>query len=110
VDDDNGVIGKSIKDRREALGISLRELAKLTPVDRGRLSLLEKGDPAIGPTFIGAVTSTLERLELLVGQDTPDVVTSTIDLPDGTKVTFSGPADGVAEAATRFLAGRGQQS
>lgn len=100
-----GEIGPELRRRRESLGLSVRQLASLAQVDRGRLSALESSDPAVRASTIGAVRSTLDRLEHEMGQtDTPDLVTNTIELPDGTKVTFVGPADGVAEAAAKFLA------
>lgn len=103
-----GEIGPELKRRREALGLSVRQLASLAKVDRGRLGALERGEPGVRPSTIGAVRSALERLEQELGQDSPDLVTNTIELPDGTKVTFVGPADGVAEAAAHFLATHGK--
>lgn len=105
-----GEIGPELRQRREALGLSVRQLASLAQVDRGRLAALESGDPAVRASTIGAVRSTLERLEHEMGEDTPDLVTNTIELPDGTKVTFVGSADGVAEAASKFLASHGKDT
>ena len=102
----DGDIGRDIRMRREALGLSVRELALKATVDRATLTKLEAGDPTVRASTIGAVRTCLDRLEQEVGQDTPDLVTNTIELPDGTKVTFAGPADGVAEAASRFLSNR----
>jgi len=101
-------LGREIKARREALGLTGRQFATLAHVDRGRLAKFEKGEGKSNarPSWVGGVLATLARLEEEIGGDTPDLITNTIELPDGTRVTFAGPADGVAEAATRFLASR----
>lgn len=99
----SGDVGHHLKQRRLQLGLSLSELSRLSKVDRGVIAKLEAGGSTVRETTIGAVSAALDRMEHETGQDTPDIVTSTIELPDGTRITFSGPADGVAEAAARYV-------
>ena len=61
--------GKRVQARRLALGMSVKKLAELAGVDRGRLAKLEDGDPSIRPATLGAVESALRRLEHEMGMD-----------------------------------------
>lgn len=101
-----GTPGQQVQSRRKALGMSAAELARQARVHRNTVTAIEKDDG--GRDKLAAVQATLGRLEEEVGMDTPDIVTNRITLPDGTQVVFAGSADGVAEAAARFLSQRGQ--
>ena len=59
--------GAGIMARRIRLGMSVKALAEQSHVDRGRLTALEKGDPTVRQSTIGAVTATLDRLEQEMG-------------------------------------------
>lgn len=61
--------GKRVQARRLALGMSVKKLAELAGVDRGRLAKLEEGDQSIRPATLGAVESALRRLEHEMGMD-----------------------------------------
>lgn len=98
--------GKRIQARRIALGASVRQLAVAAGIDRGTLTDVEADLPTVRAATRGRVEATLSRMEEEAGMDTADMVTSTIRLPDGTTVMFAGTADGVAEAASKYLAER----
>lgn len=59
--DDNR--GSEVKARREALGLSLRSLAALADVDRGRLALFEEGSASPRDYWIQRVEHALDRAE-----------------------------------------------
>lgn len=100
--------GENIAARMERMGISQSELAKLAEIDRGALRRALDDKPSTSPRTWGRVERTLDQLEHELGMDddAPGRVTSTVSLPTGERVTFTGDAAGVAEAATRFLAER----
>lgn len=66
-------VGHRIRDRRLALGLSVKALAERARVDRGRLAKLEAGDLSIRAATIGAVQSALDRLEREMGMDVTPV-------------------------------------
>lgn len=98
--------GERIAARRTALGMSVRQLALRAKVDRETATKAESNAPGVRATTFARLEATLDALEEETGIDTPDLVTSTIELPDGTRIMFAGPADGVAEAAAKYLAER----
>lgn len=67
-------MGASIRQRREALGMSISRLAIEARVDRGRVSALESGDPSVTSRTIGAIEAALSRLETEMGMDLPSTV------------------------------------
>lgn len=103
VDVDDRRAGERIRQRRVALGLSERALAKESGINRETVKKAEDDTPGVRQTTYAKLESTLNRLEEVMGADTPDLVTSTIDLPDGTRVMFAGPADGVAESVAKYL-------
>lgn len=62
-------LGARIKERRVAIGMSVKGLAEQAKVDRGRLAALENGDPTVRETTVGAVESALTRLEHEMGMN-----------------------------------------
>lgn len=98
--------GARIKSRRLALGLSLRAMAEESGVHRTTLTRIESGAPGVEEHSMSRVLATLDRLEHRYGLDDPSHTVSVIELPDGSRVTFTGSPDGVAEAAARFLASR----
>lgn len=64
--------GERIKQRRTALGVTVKRLAELASVDRGRLADIEHGASARDAT-IGAIEAALRRLENEAGLDAPDL-------------------------------------
>lgn len=99
-------LGQRIRTRRMALGMSVTALAKLAGVDRSRVSAAESG-ASVRSSTLGAIEAALSQAEANAasGKGT-DGATSILELPDGTKVTFIGSADDVADAARRFLSRR----
>ena len=95
--------GARIKARRSQLGLSVRELAARSGVNRETVTRVEAGEDRVRESSFGPLERTLDDLEQQTGMDTADIVTSTIELPDGTKITFSGAADGVVEAVQKYL-------
>ena len=72
--DDNR--GSEVKARREALGLSVRSLASLADVDRGRLAKFEEGETSPRDYWIQRVENALDRaeaegVELSPGDDEP---------------------------------------
>ena len=58
---------KSIRERREAIGMSLRELGRRTTINPGRLSIIERGvDPS--PDEAERIEMMLFRAELAKGR------------------------------------------
>lgn len=99
-------VGDQIKSRREALGMTRRDLAERAGVDRGRLGKIEDGTAnAPRSSTIGLILRTLDALEEELGEDGSDYVTITVDLPGelSGKVTVKGRPDGVAEAVADLL-------
>jgi transcriptional regulator with XRE-family HTH domain len=91
------------------LGISQVELAKVAGLDRGALRRALDDSPSTTGRTLGKIDRALDDLEHELGIDDSERgerVTSTITLPTGERITFSGDPAGVAEAATRFLAER----
>lgn len=102
------VDGESIRQRRVALGLTARELAERAGVDRSRVAAVESGGNVRAST-LGALDAALTRIEQELSgpydQDA-DQITSTLELPDGTRVTFAGSAETVVDAVRRFQASR----
>lgn len=96
-------VGHRIQERRTKLGMTVKDLAERSGVDRGRIAKIEGGAPARTST-IGAIEAALDQLERDVAQPPDDVarVTSEIVLPNGVRVTFIGSPEAAAEAAKRF--------
>lgn len=63
--------GQQIARRREALGLSVSELARHAHIDRSTLSNVEDDKPTVRPATYGAVESALSRLEEEMGMDAP---------------------------------------
>lgn len=103
----NSDLGKRIRARRMALGMSVTALGKAAGVDRSRVSAAESGS-AIRSSTLGAIEAALDEAEKARanGGDGQPRVTSLLELPDGTKITFIGSAEDVADAARRFAAKR----
>lgn len=96
-------LGKRIRARRMALGMSVTALAKTAGVDRSRVSAAENG-ASIRSSTLGAIEATLDRAERdRAARGNQADTTSVIELGDGTRVTFVGSAENVVEAAQRFL-------
>lgn len=99
-----------IGQRIDRLGISEREFAVLARVDRGTIRKIRAGEK-VRSSSIGKVEAQLDQLERDVGLDLPpsSEVVSTIALPDGTQVTFSGlDPEAAAQAASEFLRRRAE--
>lgn len=91
--EESGSVGNTeraqkIQQRLDALGISDREFAERTGVDRKALRRAANGDPVRGSTYT-AVETWLTKLEREVGQDMPE-------LPEGMRY--------VGDPADRFIA------
>lgn len=97
VDDETAA---SVKARRTRLGMSVQALAKEAHVDRGRLAALEKGDPSVRSSTIGAVESALTRLEQEIGMDAPSTASNEIEFRVsgnfGVDVVVRGPVTDLA--------------
>lgn len=96
--------GVGLGQRRAALGVSVRSLAELAGVDRGRLAKIEAGAPGARPATLGAIESALTRLEGANGHGGPSVATATDQLvrirlmgDHGVKVELEGPASALPE-------------
>lgn len=104
--------GQALKRRRLALGYtSLRRFADKVGIGRDTISDAEADAPKVRDSTYDALEAALERLEREFGMSDPDLITSTVELPDHVRVTFSGtdPA-GVAEAVEKFLRSRSRSS
>lgn len=99
-------VGQQVTRRRQALGLSGRELHEKSGVHRNTIAKIEKDDPTVEEFTVARLLQALDRLEHRYGVDQPDRVVSRVRLPDGTEVFFEGDAAGVAEAAEAFLAKR----
>lgn len=100
--------GRAIKERRLALGIkSFRQFEAKAGCGRGTVAVAEKGDAAVRGGTYDAIEAALSRLEHEMFMDGPDLITSTIELPSGERVTFSGTdPQGVAEAVDAYRRAR----
>lgn len=96
-----------LRQRMDRLGISDRELARLSKVDRGALTNALVGK-ARSSTF-GRLERVLGQLEQGAGDDGSPIMGATLDLPDGTRVHFSGMTpEEAARAARAFLDARSE--
>lgn len=104
--------GHDIARRMDRLGISTRELAQRVDVDRQTVARARSGESR--PATFGAIEAFLDRLEAEIHGERIDEHTTTattIVLPDGTQVTYSGgTAADAAEFARTFLANRRRAS
>ena len=96
--------GDRIRERREALGMSVSALAKEAEVDRTYLGDFEKGLVSPKGSWVGAVDSALARIEEEAGMDTPsrgdngdDLVEFTIEGNFGVRAVVKGPVRDMAE-------------
>lgn len=96
-------VGRELKRRRTSLGYTQGALAIEAGVDRGAVIRAEKDDPRTSEGTILKLRSALEKLERRYGLERPDEIVNVIELPDGTRVRFTGSPSGVAEAAKAFL-------
>lgn len=99
---------ETLQRRVDRLGISEVGLAKQAGISRGAVRRALAGD-AVRTTTIGVLEATMDRLEVEIYGERTDLdppMVSTIVLPDGGTVTFTGSPEGVAEAAARFIAQR----
>lgn len=105
-------MGESIRQRRMALGLTVKALAERAGVDRGRLAAIEDGASARSST-IGAVNAVLARLEEEMSgpyDEEPrdgNVVIRLSGKPD-VEVVVQGPVTNLAEleaSAERLLRG-----
>lgn len=102
---DNAVRGEAIAVRMDRLGISSRDLGAQLDIDRQTVARAREGSAR--SSTMGMIEAHLDRLEGQTGLDEPDPITTTIELPDGVKVTFAGSdPNRVAETVTKFLANR----
>lgn len=96
---DTGV-GKAIKARRVALGVTVKALAEKAGVDRGRLAAIEDGAAARAST-IGAIEAALSRLEEEMSgpydQEQHGLVTFRMSGDFGVDVVVQGPVENLAE-------------
>lgn len=93
--------GDQIRQRREALGMGIAQLADRAGVDRGRLSKIEKGAEARGTT-LSAIKRALDQLEEETSgpydeQHEEHTVTFRMSGNFGVDVTVEGPVENLAE-------------
>lgn len=89
--------GESIRQRRTALGMTVKALAERAGVDRGRLAAIEDGATA-RPSTVGAIERTLDRLEEEMGMDAPAeaeprLATFDVSGEGGFHIVVSGPVE-----------------
>lgn len=105
--DENETVGQQVRRRREALPMSGRELSAASGVHRNTIAKIEKDDPSVEEFTVARLLAALDRLEHRYATDDPDMVVQVmeIELPDGrrVRVTHTGTAANVAEAAMQFL-------
>jgi transcriptional regulator with XRE-family HTH domain len=102
-------MARSIRSRREHLGMTIKDLAEEAQVDRGRLSALESGTSRPRASTVGAILRTLERLERETGLSDAKV-TENSDLVEfevagnfGVRVVVKGPVRDRAELEESVL-------
>lgn len=98
--------GAVIRDRRMKLGLSVKALAGLAGVDRGRLAAIEDGAQARSGTY-GAIHAALDKLEAEMSgpYDPPAAipdpsgrtVTFHVEGNFGIKATVQGPVENIEE-------------
>jgi predicted transcriptional regulator len=101
-------LARSIRDRRERLGFTIKDLAEAAQVDRGRLSALESGTSHPRASTVGAILRTLERLERdEFGEpktnDNSDLVEFEVAGNFGVRVVVKGPVRDRAELEESVL-------
>lgn len=77
-------------------------LAREAKLSRGVVDRAMHGR-AVLPASLGAMEAALDRVEEEAGPPPEPEQAATVELPDGTRVTFTGSPAGVAEAAEMFL-------
>ena len=92
----------AIRARKEALGMPDAMLAREANLSRGVVDRAMHGRSVL-PASLGAMEAALDRVEEEAGPPPEPEQTATVELLDGTRVTFTGSAAGVAEAAETFL-------
>ena len=99
-------LGQKVSGRRADMGFSVRRMAEETGVSRESIAKIERDDPSLDEFTVDRYLSALDRIEKRLGMQNPDHMVNVIELPDGTKVTFTGTSVQVADAAAAFLAHR----
>lgn len=96
-EDETGV-GARLQERRMALGLTRKALADKAGVDRGRLSLIEKG-ASFHDATVGAIERTLTQLEEEMGgpYDRHGQVTFRMAGNFGVDVVVQGPVENLSE-------------
>lgn len=93
--------GAKLRARRIGLGLTQRRVAQKAGIRHEQLSRIELGHVEPSDVTLSKIRMVLEQYEHRYGV----TVTTSIELPDGSKVTFAGPAEEVA-AAMRAYEGR----
>ena len=82
-------LGAEIRSRREALGLSLRELARRADLSPSALSLAERGGPVIGDAALIRIADALvadrparDRWMALSGRIPVDIERAILDVPE----------------------------
>lgn len=111
--------GRRIAERREALGLSVSELARHAHLDRGTLTNVEADRPKVRPATYGAVEAALSKLEEEMGMDDgpspvadSEMVEFHISGNFGVDVVVKGPlreVDQLEASVSRLLAKMQQQ-
>ena len=97
--------GLRLAQRMDRLGLSASDLEELTGVDRESIARAREGRSQ-AKTY-GRLEAALERVETGIGPDEPDAMIATVDLADGTRITFKGVTpEEAARAAAEFLRAR----
>lgn len=93
--------GAAIRERVEALGISEREFAAESHIDRKTLRRAMESDPTVRPSTFGAIESALGRLEdhararvssRPIGDPSEDMIELEFEESPGRRVVIKGPA------------------
>lgn len=95
--------GQAARRRREALGLSVRQMEAEAGIGRATISRIENDDPKVEGFTRERLMRALDKLEKRFGTDDPERVLSRVQLPDGTVIVFEGTPDGVAEAVADYL-------
>src|SRR5690349_2642925 len=118
--------GGAVRARREHLGMTASDLARLAGVDRGKLRKFESGEDEPSPRWIGQVERALDDFEAEAGYKPGEVVSEASSTAQPIRLTFhdawgigeiiaEGPADKPDEliaAVSKLMAElreRGQQ-
>lgn len=99
--------GQSVKRRRLALGLSVRQMADESGMSRATVAKIEADDETVEDYTRARLGAALDRLEHRYGVEDPEQVTTRLELPDGTVAFFTGSPANVAETLSEFLRRRG---